>query len=69
MIFIVVSTSYSQTLINALSIKPSNIELNGNKLENEFISDRMIIPFNKAKIVLYQDNDITYWGEFKYSQC
>ena len=69
MIFIIVATSYSQTLVNALIIKPINIEINGNKLENEFISDRMIIPFNKTKIVLYQDNDLIYWGEFKYRQC
>lgn len=68
-LLIIVASSYGQTLVNALIIKPTNLELNGVKLENKNIADRMIIASNKTKIILYEDSNITYWGEFRYHQC
>lgn len=62
-------TSGAQTLVNALILNPDNMELNGAAVEKTGDPDRMLVPFNKTKVVLYQNEDLTYWGEFKFQQC
>ena len=29
----------------------------------------MLIPYNPTKMMLYQDDELSYWVEFKYRKC
>lgn len=59
----------SQALLNALEIRSLDIELNDSSLVNYYTDGRMIIPYNTAKIKLYQNNEFAYWAEFRYRKC
>jgi hypothetical protein len=63
------SNIQSQTLINTLDINSLNIQIDGNTLSNDGADGRMLIPHNKTKIKLYQDQNLAYWAEFKYKEC
>lgn len=45
------------------------MELNGTAVEKNNYHDRMLLPYNTTKIVLYQNENLTYWGEFKIQDC
>ncbi len=59
----------SQTLVNVITIEPLNLEIDGKVADDIYSSGKMLIPNNKSKIMLYQNNDLTYWAEFKIKQC
>ena len=58
-----------QTLVNVVTIEPINLEIDDKVVVDVNSSGKMLLPNNKSKIVLYQNNDLTYWAEFKIKQC
>lgn len=58
-----------QTLVNVVSIEPLNVEIDGKVIDDVNTSGKMLLPYNKSKVILYQNNDMTYWAEFKIMQC
>ena len=59
----------SQTLVNVITIEPLNLEIDGKVADYINSGGIMIIPSNESKVMLYQNNDLTYWAEFKFKQC
>ena len=59
----------SQTLLNAVEIRSLNIEIEEVSVKNEVNDGRMLIAYNPTKMMLYQDEELSYWVEFKYKEC
>ena len=59
----------SQTLLNALEIDLTSVSIDGNTVASDATEGRMMIPFNKTRIKLFQNDDFSYWAEFKYKEC
>ncbi len=65
-LFLAATNTQSQALLNAVEIRSLNIEIEGVPATNEINDGRMLIPYNSTKMMLYQDEDLTYWVAFKY---
>ena len=59
----------SQTLVNAVTINPLKVEIDGKVMDDVNSSGKMLLPNNKSKFVIYQNSTITYWAEFNIKQC
>jgi hypothetical protein len=59
----------SETLINALSIKPVKIEVDGKTRNDIYRNGRMIIAYDRIPVVIYEDENFTYWAKYKLKQC
>ena len=68
-VFFTTTNIQSQTLLNAVEIRYLNIEFEGVSATDEMNDGRMLIPYNSTKMMLYQDEELTYWVEFKYRKC
>ena len=68
-LFLAAINTQSQALLNAVEIRSLNIEIEGIPATNEINDGRMLIPYNSTKMMLYQDEELTYWVEFKYRKC
>lgn len=68
LLFVTVDTQ-GQTMINGLVMNSIDLEINGQAVDKDGDHNRLVIPYTLVKIMVYQDNDLTYWVEFDYRQC
>ncbi len=66
---LIVFELHSQTLTNGLEMNSLYVEMDGKKTIEAHAATRMILPYNSTSIVLYQDDQYTYWAEFTFRQC
>ena len=68
-LFLFAVNTKAQVLELAVNIDQQNLTLNGESVDNDVINDKMLVPFTHNKVVLYQDNNLTYYADFKAKQC
>ena len=67
--FLIVMELQSQELVNGMQMTSIYVELDNNKTIEAHSTARMILPYTATSVVLYQDDQYTYWAEFDFRQC
>jgi hypothetical protein len=66
---LIVIELHSQTLVNDLDMSNLYVQLDDkNTLEVRPVSE-FVLPYNATSMVLYQDDQYSYWVDFKFKQC